>query len=43
MPGGSLDIRIDNNYKLTMTGGVQQIAERHLSQELVELLNSNYD
>lgn len=43
MPGGSLDIRIDNNYNLTMTGGVQQIAEGHLSQELVELLNSNYD
>lgn len=43
MPGGSLDIEVDNNYNITMTGEVQQIAEGHLSQELVELLNCNYD
>lgn len=40
MPGGSLDIGIDNNYNITMTGEVQQIVEGHLSQELVDLLNS---
>jgi len=41
MPGGSLDIGIDNNYNITMTGDVQQIVEGHLSQELVDLLNRN--
>lgn len=41
MPGGSLDIEVDNNYSITMTGEVQQIAEGHLSQELVDLLNNN--
>jgi len=43
MPGGSLDIEIDDNYSLTMTGRVQQIAEGHFSAEFVDLLNVNSD
>ena len=41
MPGGALDIEVDDNYNLTMTGEAQQIAEGHLSPELVAILNTN--
>ncbi len=43
MPGGSLDIEVDNNYNITMIGEVQQIAEGHFSSEFVDLLNGNSD
>ena len=39
MPGGSLDIEVDNNYNITMTGEVQQIVKGHFSNEFVDLLN----
>ncbi len=39
MPGGSLDIEVDNNYNITMTGEVQQIVEGYFSSEFVDLLN----
>ena len=39
MPGGSLDIEVDNNYNITMTGEVQQIVKGHFSSEFVDLLN----
>jgi diaminopimelate epimerase len=43
MPGGSLDIEVDNNYNITMTGEVQQIVKGHFSSEFVDLLNGNSD
>ena len=40
MPGGTMDIDLDDNYNIKMTGVVQQIADGYLSQELVEILNT---
>jgi diaminopimelate epimerase len=36
MPGGILKIGIDNEWNLTLCGGVKQIAEGYLDQELIE-------
>jgi diaminopimelate epimerase len=36
MPGGSLKIGIDEEWNLTLCGGVRQIAEGTLDQELLE-------
>ena len=36
MLGGELQIAIDNDWNVKMTGEVRQIAEGTLSQELIE-------
>jgi diaminopimelate epimerase len=36
MPGGSLFIRINSNWEITMTGEVRQIAQGYLNNELIE-------
>ncbi|HOK51053.1 MAG: diaminopimelate epimerase [Bacteroidales bacterium] len=40
MPGGKLIISLDNDWNIRLSGGVSQIAEGVLSDELVDELNS---
>jgi diaminopimelate epimerase len=36
MPGGSIEISIDNEFRITMTGPVTRVADGTLSQEIFE-------
>jgi diaminopimelate epimerase len=41
MPGGNIEISIDNEFRITMTGPVTRVAEGHLSEEMFENLKVN--
>ena len=41
MPGGSIAISIDHEFRITMTGPVTRVAEGHLSEEMFENLRVN--
>ena len=41
MPGGNIEISIDDEFRITMTGPVTRVAEGHLSSEIFENLKAN--
>jgi len=41
MPGGNLEISIDDEFRITMTGPVTRVAEGFLSGEMFENLDGD--